>query len=118
MKKGVCNILNMLGNALIKKDFDSIESICAPWLQGAPLKKFIKLLEMKEAEVRNILSDADIGHADSFEIDDNDCTIQELRDDGVDLPKEIDDSVFIDFKIIFGPLLLKGFILDNVCVKL
>jgi hypothetical protein len=26
--------------------------------------------------------------------------------------------MFIDFKIIFGPLLLKGFILDNVCVKL
>jgi hypothetical protein len=31
---------------------------------------------------------------------------------------QIEPQIAIDFKIIFGPLLLKGFILDNVCVKL
>lgn len=100
MKNEVRQVLNVFGNALMKKDIDSLESICSTWLQGDPLKKFIKLLEMKEADVRNMLSDMEIGHADAFEIDDNDCTVQELRDDGVDLPTEIDDSVFIQWAIV------------------
>jgi len=95
MKTKTKEFLTELGRALAERKLDEACGYLAGWLPKSARKRLKDELLAKELEVRSEFSDMEIGEPDGFNLDDNPSSAQELRDDGLDLPKEITESNFV-----------------------
>ena len=88
-------LLDQAGQAILDQSASSLQQICADWISEEEIKNFLQTLNNKELEIRETLSDMEIGAADAYEVDDNSCTLAELKADGVTLPPEITEDNFL-----------------------
>lgn len=88
-------LLDQAGQAILDHRASSLQKICADWISEEESKNFLQTLKNKELEIRETFSDMEIGAADSYEVEDNICTLAELRADGVQLPPEITEDNFL-----------------------
>ncbi|MDR9401935.1 MAG: hypothetical protein RI580_00705 [Halothece sp. Uz-M2-17] len=88
-------LLNEVGQAILDDRSSSLYKNCADWISENEIKNFLQTLKNKELEIRETFSDIEIGAADSYEVDDNICTLAELKADGVQLPPEVTENNFL-----------------------
>ncbi|MCP4346976.1 MAG: hypothetical protein GY795_15790 [Desulfobacterales bacterium] len=100
MKNEAMEALNKFGEALLKGTSDAIGAICASWLQGEPIENFLQSMQKKEADIRREFSDVTIGEAESYGIDVNNCTVDDLREDHVVFSDQINDSNFVQWACV------------------
>lgn len=97
MKEKTKEFLTELGGVIASRQLDQACEHLAAWLPKSAHKRFKAELLAKERQVRTEFSDVEIGEPDGFNLDHNPCSVNELRNNGVDLPSEITESNFVEW---------------------
>jgi len=82
-------VLEQLGAALLQGTPEAIKRVSASWLHGNAIEQLQQSLRDKESQIREDFIDMAIGKSESYDIDENDCTFADLRDDGVNFPAQV-----------------------------
>ena len=89
MNAKIKQLLNSVAECLITKDYVSAEAFLASWLRAGGAAILGSTAERQIDATRAMCPDDDLGSADSFELDESPVSLDELREDGVELPAQI-----------------------------
>jgi len=87
------DFLEQLAEHLVVDEWDEVAEMLAPWLYESASDLRRQVREQAKA-TREDWEDADIGPADSFDIDDSALGLDQLRKEGIKLPREVTPANF------------------------